>query len=111
MNFQISESVMVILLEIKLEEEVGFEPTDRCRSTVFKTVVIDLSTTLPYLEHRAGFEPAIINCFADSRVGPLRHRCIDYRATVKGFEPPTSDFGDQRSANWNYTVKKLWYSH
>ena len=41
-----------------MEEEVGFEPTDPREPTVFKTVVIDLSTTLPCLEHRAGFEPA-----------------------------------------------------
>ena len=30
-----------------MEEEVGFEPTDPREPTVFKTVVIDLSTTLP----------------------------------------------------------------
>ena len=47
MYFQMSESVMVILLKIKMEEEVGFEPTDPFEPTVFKTVVIDLSTTLP----------------------------------------------------------------
>jgi len=39
---------MVIIISLfKMEEEVGFEPTDPFEPTVFKTVVIDLSTTLP----------------------------------------------------------------
>ena len=42
-----SESLMINLLEIKLEEEVGFEPTDPREPLVFKTRAIDHSTTLP----------------------------------------------------------------
>ena len=31
-----------------LAEGVGFEPTERCRSAVFKTAALDLSATLPF---------------------------------------------------------------
>jgi hypothetical protein len=43
-----------------LAEVVGFELTVPCDTTVFKTAPLDLSGTLPDLEHRAGFEPAAL---------------------------------------------------
>ena len=36
-------------IECNLAEEVGFEPTDPLRSTVFKTAAFDRSAILPYL--------------------------------------------------------------
>ena len=38
---------------------MGFEPTVRCRTLVFKTSAFDRSATLPNLVLVAGFEPAI----------------------------------------------------
>ncbi len=32
-----------------MAEEEGFEPSERCRSTVFKTVALNHSTTLPWM--------------------------------------------------------------
>ena len=72
-----------------MEEEVGFEPTDPREPTVFKTVVIDLSTTLPCLEHRAGFEPAVLLFCRQLpwTTRPSMH-CLAYR---EGFEPSQAD--------------------
>ena len=45
---------------VTMAEVVGFELTVPCDTTVFKTAPIDLSGTLPYLEHRTGFEPVVL---------------------------------------------------
>jgi hypothetical protein len=40
-------TVLLMLSLYKMAEAVGFEPTNGCPLPVFKTGVIDLSTTLP----------------------------------------------------------------
>ena len=45
---------------VTMAEVVGFELTVPCDTTVFKTAPIDLSGTLPCMEHRTGFEPVVL---------------------------------------------------
>ena len=50
--------------QLKLAEEVGFEPTDPLRSTVFKTAAFDRSAILPNINFDIIYQmKAFCKCF------------------------------------------------
>lgn len=56
------------LKRLILEEKVGFEPTDRCRSSDFKSGALNHSTTSPLFGGQCRICTYGISCFAGKRI-------------------------------------------